>query len=327
MSLPVFTFQPVLKVTPWGGHRLLHYKEMDSPLKNVGESWEISGIEGSESIVDEGQFKGLTLTELISRYKERLVGKKVYETFGTHFPLLIKFIDTDQKLSIQVHPDDIVARQRGFRNGKTEMWYIVDAEPDAILLKGFKRAFDKDEYIAKAQNGEILNEIAEHKVHRGDCFYIPAGQVHAICEGIMLIEVQQTSDTTYRIFDYNRPGLDGKPRKLHLQESLGAVSLKPLEGDSSLPYDKAPNRCNNIVSSPYFKTGFVHLTESKTWNLENRNCFVILIPFEGGITVDNGGDGQPIDLVQGHTALVPAETQQVRLKPTENGCKFLVVTI
>lgn len=327
MNLPVFTFQPILKVTPWGGHRLLRYKGIDSPLKNVGESWEISGIEGSESIVDAGAFRGLTLTELINRYKGRLVGKSVYETFGNRFPLLIKFIDTDQKLSVQVHPDDIVARQRGFRNGKTEMWYIVDAEPDAFLLKGFKRPIEKEKYIAKAQNGEILNEIAEHKVHAGDCFYIPAGQVHAICEGIMLIEVQQTSDTTYRIFDYNRPGLDGKPRTLHLQESLGAVSLKPLEGDGSLPYSTEPNRCNNMVCSPYFKTSFVYLTENKIWNLESVDSFVILIPFEGGITIESGIVGESVKLVQGHTALVPAETQKISLKPNSNGCKFLVVTV
>lgn len=327
MSLPILTFRPILKVTPWGGHKLLGYKGMSDALDRVGESWEISGVDGSESRVADGPLKGLTLTELIGRYKARLVGQSVYRTFGNVFPLLIKFIDTDQKLSIQVHPDDVVAQQRGFRNGKTEMWYIVNADADACLLKGFKNVLDKESYVRKARTGEILNDIVKYPVRRGNCFYIPAGQVHAICEGIMLIEVQQTSDTTYRIFDYNRPGIDGRPRQLHLQESLGAVSLEPLENDGPVAYETTANKLNNIIRSPYFETNFVHLTEDRQCDLREHDHFVIIIVFDGRMTIQHDAESRGADLTQGHTALVPAETQWLSLKPAPEGCRFLVVTV
>ena len=218
--------------------------------KKIGESWEISGVAGSESVVADGKDKGLTLTALIDKYGASLLGEKNYKRYGDSFPLLIKFIDAHDDLSVQVHPDDELARKRGSKFGKTEMWYVLGAAPGARLANGFNREVNPDEYEGLVNSGEIMDVLNFNPVKPGDTFFIPAGRVHAIGKGAFVAEIQETSDITYRLYDYKRKDKDGNERQLHTKEAFEAINFKDTEG-KPVAYTAHRDIPVNLVTSPF----------------------------------------------------------------------------
>lgn len=212
-------FEPLLKQTLWGGDKIIPFKRINSDMPSVGENWEISGVKGSESIVSEGPHKGKSIHHVIDELKGELMGEDNYKRFGSEFPLLIKFIDARQDLSIQVHPNDEIAERQGKKRGKTEMWYVMKSDPNAKLRSGLKEEITPEEYKTMVENDTITDVIAEFPVQEGDCFFIPSGRIHSIGAGCFLAEIQQTSDVTYRIYDFKRKDKDGNYRELHTDEA------------------------------------------------------------------------------------------------------------
>ena len=227
--MELFKFEPLLKQTIWGGSKIVTFKHLQSDLDNVGESWEISGVPGDESVVANGEWKGKTLNEVLVEMKDKLVGADNYQRFGNRFPLLIKFIDARQDLSIQVHPDDETAHKQGKPMGKTEMWYVMDSDEGASLKVGLKKKITPEEYARMVDDGTICDALGNYQVKSGDCFFIPAGRIHAICSGSFIAEIQQTSDVTYRIYDYKRKDKDGNYRQLHTKEAAEAIDYTVLD--------------------------------------------------------------------------------------------------
>ena len=221
--MELFKFEPLLKQTIWGGNKIVAFKHIQSDMENVGESWEVSGVPGDESVVANGECKGKTLNEVLAEMKQKLVGEENYKRFGDRFPLLIKFIDARQDLSIQVHPDDETAHRQGKAMGKTEMWYVMDSDEDASLKVGLKKKITPEEYARMVEDDTICDALGNYKVKSGDCFFIPAGRIHAICSGSFIAEIQQTSDVTYRIYDYKRKDKNGNYRELHTKEAAEAI--------------------------------------------------------------------------------------------------------
>ncbi len=296
-------FRENLHEIVWGGSRLKALKGLPADGRNIGESWEISAVRGSESVVQNGELAGSTLGELVQRYGAELMGKHIAEAHGTEFPLLVKFIDAAGDLSIQVHPGDELARARHGKLGKTEMWYVMDARPGATLLAGFKKQIRPEEYAAKVADGSIVDVLARHKVHPGDVFFIPAGRVHAICRGILLCEIQQSSDVTYRLYDYNRLGLDGKPRQLHTEEARNAIDYKVYD-DYRTHYQPVAEGAVRIVDCPFFVVNVVATSSSLHRNLLAEDSFVTLSCLSGACTIQAGGVS--VSLGTGNSCLIPA---------------------
>ena len=296
-------FRENLHEIVWGGSRLKALKGLPADGRNIGESWEISAVRGSESVVQNGELAGSTLGELVQRYGAELMGKHIAEAHGTEFPLLVKFIDAAGDLSIQVHPGDELARARHGKLGKTEMWYVMDARPGATLLAGFKKQIGPEEYAAKVADGSIVDVLARHKVHPGDVFFIPAGRVHAICRGILLCEIQQSSDVTYRLYDYNRLGLDGKPRQLHTEEARDAIDYKVYD-DYRTHYQPVAEGAVRIVDCPFFVVNVVATSSSLHRNLLAEDSFVTLSCLSGACTIQAGGVS--VSLGTGNSCLIPA---------------------
>lgn len=307
-------FKPILKSTLWGGERIIPYKRIASEQRNVGESWELSGVRGNESVVANGPWAGTTLPDLIERERGRLVGNKVYERFGTEFPLLIKFIDARQDLSIQVHPNDDLARKRHGSQGKTEMWYVVDADTGAKLRSGFAKQVSPDEYAASVADNTVTDILREYEIRRGDLFFLPAGRIHSIGAGAFIAEIQQTSDITYRIYDFNRCGADGKTRELHTELAKEAIDYTVLP-DYCTPYTPQPNAETKLIACPYFTTSLYELEQPYTCDLTPFDSFVALICTEGeGFLTAEGGEALPIHA--GETVLVPAAVGILDIEPS-----------
>ncbi len=247
-------FEPILKQTLWGGDKIIPFKHLNDTLANVGESWEVSAVEGSESIVANGADKGLTLPDMVRKYKEDLVGEANYARFGNKFPLLIKFIDAKLDLSIQVHPGDELAKKRHNSFGKNEMWYVIAADQGAKLISGFAEQITPKEYKERVYNGTFADVLQTCAIKPGDVFYVPAGRVHGIGAGAFVAEIQQTSDITYRIFDYNRKDKDGKSRELHTSQAIDAINFADVQDDFRTEYEQVQNEPVEMVASPYFTT-------------------------------------------------------------------------
>ena len=243
-------FEPNLHEVVWGGQKLTEWKGF-AAKDHIGESWEVSGVESSPSVIANGIWKGHMLNEVIDQYPEDILGCEVCKRYDRKLPILVKFIDAKADLSVQVHPDDEMAARVHGKNGKSEMWYVLDAEPGAYLYSGFKEKLSAEDYKRKVEDGTIVESLAKHEVKSGDVFYLPAGRVHAICSGILLAEVQQSSDVTYRIYDYNRPGLDGKPRELHTELAAEALNYQ-VEDEYRTEYFAENNRATKVIESPYF---------------------------------------------------------------------------
>ena len=308
-----FKFRPILKTVLWGGEKIIPYKQIESDQKQVGESWELSGVKGNESVVANGELAGTTLPELLAREKERLLGKANYERFGNEFPLLIKFIDARQDLSIQVHPNDQLAWERHHSKGKTEMWYVVDADKGAHLRSGFAKQVTPAEYEASVADNTITDILKDYEVHPGDLFFLPAGRVHSIGAGSFIAEIQQTSDITYRIYDFNRRDANGNTRELHTELAKDAIDYTVLP-DYRTHYTPAPDSEVELVSCPYFTTSLYDLTHERTLDLAGLDSFLVVICIGGsGTLTDDAGNAVPVH--QGETVLVPASVRNLRIAP------------
>ncbi len=309
----MYKFEPILKSLIWGGDKIIPYKQINSDQKQVGESWELSGVKENESIVANGPEQGTSLPALIARHGATLLGKANFERFGEEFPLLIKFIDARQDLSIQVHPNDQLAWERHQSKGKTEMWYVVSADQGAHLRSGFAKQVTPDEYAASVADNTITDILKEYPIAAGDVFFLPAGRIHSIGAGSFIAEIQQTSNITYRIYDFNRLGTDGKPRELHTEQAKGAIDYTVLP-DYRTHYTAEKEQEVELVSCPYFTTSLYDLTDTKRLDLSALDSFVVVICLEGHATLrDDHGEELPIH--QGETVLIPASTQSLQINP------------
>lgn len=311
MKNNLFLFTDIFKETIWGGHRILPFKGLQADDRRIGESWELSGIPGNESVVKGGAYDGLTLTELVASGKEALLGKENYGRFGTKFPLLVKFIDASQPLSVQVHPDDKLAQERHGCLGKTEMWYVAGCESGAYLLDGFNREVTPDEYASRVADCTLSDVLRRYDVQRGDVFYLPAGRVHSIGSGCFICEIQQSSDVTYRIYDFGRTDSEGRSRELHVEEARDAIDYTPAEPEKRPVVDA--DTPVTLVQSPFFTTGIYRLTEPMTCDYSELDSFVILVCTSGTCRVTCGEEA--CVLTAGHTLLVAAEAECVTLSP------------
>ena len=307
-------FKALLKQTIWGGDKIIPFKHLDDHLENVGESWEISGVPGNETVVADGEYAGKKLNELVIEQKDKLVGKANYERFGDEFPLLIKFIDARQDLSIQVHPTDEIAKRQGKERGKTEMWYIMDSDKDAKLYSGLKMQITPEQYKAMVEDDTITDALAQYGVKEDDCFFLPAGRIHAIGTGCFLAEIQQTSDVTYRIYDFKRKDKDGNYRQLHTKEAAECINYT-VEDDYRTHYEHKKNEGVTLVECPYFTTAVYDLDEPMTLDYSELDSFVILIGLKGeGTITDN--EGNTVTISAGESILVPATTDTLKVEGT-----------
>ena len=269
------------------------------------EDWTVSGVPNSESEVENGTWARYNLTEVISRRPEEILGKQVAKRYNNQLPLLTKIIEAHKDLSIQVHPNDEMAKREHNKLGKSEMWYILDAKPGSYLYAGFKQQITPEEYKERVANGTICEVLAKHEVHKGDVFYLPAGRVHAICGGIKLAEIQQSSDVTYRIYDYNRPGIDGKPRELHTELAAKALDYH-VEENYRTEYTEDLNRAIQIVDTPYFDVRVMEISRPFHRDLRKYDSFIITMCIEGDCELRVRSTGDVVKLRQGSSALIPA---------------------
>jgi mannose-6-phosphate isomerase len=312
-ELYLLKFKPLFKDKIWGGDRIKNILGMNySPLPNCGEAWVLSGVPGSETIVSNGFLKGNELNELVEVFMEDLVGEAAFEKHGNEFPLLIKFIDSNDSLSIQVHPDDALAARRGIGNGKSEMWYILEAEPGAEIISGFNRRMDVKTYLEFLESNKLTEILNREKAHKGDVFYIPAGRVHALGPGILLAEIQQTSDVTYRIYDWGRVDENGKSRELHQDQALEAINFT-VPDSYRTNYRNVLNQTESLVDSPHFTTQLLSFNKAIRKDYTELDSFVIYVCVEGRIRVESGSSIET--LKKGEVLLIPAIAEKVLLSP------------
>lgn len=304
-------FMPLYKNVIWGGNRLKKYGFNYDPLPNCGEVWALSSVEGHESVIANGFLAENTLNEAIEIYMGDLVGDKVFARYGTEFPLLVKMIDAAKDLSVQVHPDDELAQERGMARGKTEMWYVVEAEPGSRLISGFNRDTTPEEYTAALNSGHLMELLHSEEPKPSDVYFIPAGRVHALGAGLMVAEIQQTSDCTYRIYDYDRVDSNGKKRQLHTAEAQDAIDFSAIQGHASTRYQAQPNKTTTVAACPYFITRIIPLESPIRKNLEDVDCFVIYMCVSGMAAVKAMDTIVPLHV--GECVLVPASADSVEL--------------
>ena len=322
MKLYPFLFQPNLHTVVWGGNQLKPYKGLEPSDEPIGESWEVSAVPGSISIIANGEWQGRDLVSMINEYPNEILGKAVNEKYHGKLPLLVKFIDARKDLSIQVHPNDEMAMREHGKMGKSEMWYIIKADEDAHLYAGFKQQITPYEYQKRVEDGSITEVLADHKVKTGDVFYLPAGRVHAICGGIMLAEIQQSSDVTYRIYDYNRPGLDGKPRELHTELAAKALDYH-VEENYRTDYLNTSDKAVQIIDSPYFDVRVMEITSTFHRDLRKYDSFVISMCLEGDCKIHVRNTGEEIILKEGNSTLIPAVIADYVIIPLQGKVRIL----
>jgi len=318
-------FKPVFDDRLWGGNKIRTRMGLDfAPMERCAEAWVMSGYEGKQTTVSNGFLAGNEINELVEIYMDDLVGGKVFETSGDVFPLLIKFIDSRDWLSIQVHPDDELARKRNMPNGKTEMWYVIDADKNTQLISGFNRKISQKQYLDHLQNKSLSEILNFEKVNSGDVFFMPAGRIHALGPGILLTEIQQTSDATYRIYDWDRVDANGKGRDLHTELALAAIDFN-LQAEYKTSYKPRVNETINLVTCPYFSTNVLELAQPLQKNYEELDSFVIYICLEGSMKLGYGSN-EIIEAVKGEVLLIPAIIDKVMIFPDKK-VKFLEVFI
>ncbi|MDR1793723.1 MAG: class I mannose-6-phosphate isomerase [Bacteroidales bacterium] len=317
-----FIFKTIFRDKIWGGDKIKSVLGKEFfPLPNCGETWEISGLEDFPSELSNGFLAKNTLPELVEVYMGDLVGEKVFDKYGNNFPLLIKFIDAADRLSLQVHPNDEYAQKQGFTNGKTEMWYILAAEKNANINIGFKEPVNQNIIEKHIKNGTLEKILNEIPVHAGDAFFIPAGTVHAIGKGILLAEIQQSADLTYRLYDYNRKDKNGLLRELHIEDALQSIDYHSVS-NSKITYRKQKNQTSNILTCPQFVVNYMDFDVNVEKIYADVDSFVIYICTEGGVhlqTTDN-----ELCIHKGDCVLLPAIYEQVTLSP-EPRCELLEV--
>lgn len=321
---PIIRFKPIFKEKIWGGSKIKSNLGFDvGDMEKCGEMWALSGVEGNESVVSSGAFEGNNLNELVEVYMGELVGDKIFNEYGNEFPILVKFIDANDKLSIQVHPDDVLAMKRGESRGKTEMWYIMDADKDAQLISGFKRQTTPQEYQDLLEEKKLEEILNFEDVKKDDVFYMPSGRIHAILPGIMLAEIQQTSDTTYRIYDWDRLDDKGNSRDLHIEEAMDAIDFKVYK-DYKTKYHPTKNETVNLIDEKYFTTAVLDIDRPIEKNLEELDSFVIYVVTEGTLLMQ--ANEQKEVLKKGDVVLLPAILRSLQIIP-EPSCKLLEVYI
>ncbi|MDT0649024.1 type I phosphomannose isomerase catalytic subunit [Autumnicola edwardsiae] len=315
-------FTPILKEKIWGGNKLKDILNKHSVVENLGESWEISGVQDNVSVVENGSLRGTSLKKLIEENKGYLLGEKIYEQFGNDFPLLIKFIDASTELSVQLHPNDRLAKKRHNSFGKTEMWYIMQADNNAKINVGFKETISRDDYLQALEAGEITKLLNFEEVKKGDSFFINTGKVHAIGAGVLLAEIQQTSDITYRIYDWDRKDADGNGRELHTALAIDAIDFERKD-DFKLSYDKNINQSSNIARCQYFTTNYLPIKGKLKKDYSDLDSFVIYMCVSGQAEISVKGNSENIK--QGQTILIPANIQKVEIEGED--CELLEVCI
>ena len=316
-------FMPLFKNKVWGGNKIKTLGFDYDPLPNCGELWALSAVKDNESVIANGFLSDNTLNEALEIYMGELIGEANYRHFGNDFPLLIKIIDANDKLSIQVHPDNKLARQRGMENGKTEMWYIMEAEEGAEIVDGFEQSVTREEYQQFLNLGKLESLLHIEKPVQGDVFFIPAGRVHALGKGLLLAEIQQSSDTTYRIYDYNRPDADGKLRQLHTAEALDAIDFR-VTADGRTHYNYRKNSTVQIAQCPYFTTNLIAMDKPMRKDFSQLDSFVIYLCTEGIAAVKTLETICPIHA--GECVLVPAVAEMVELY-CEGDAKLLEIYV
>ena len=316
--MEMFKFNPLLKSILWGGEKIVPFKHLTSDQKQVGESWEISGVKDNESVVSNGEYKGWTLNKLVDTLKDKLVGKENYERFGNEFPLLVKFIDARQQLSIQVHPTDEQAQVKGLGRGKTEMWYVMESDADASLRSGLKQKITPEQYKEMVEDDTITEALCEYPVKEGDVFFLPAGRIHSIGAGCFLAEIQETSDVTYRIYDFKRKDAEGNYRQLHTKEAAECIDYT-VYPDYRTQYEARKNEPVELVSCPYFTTSVYDLTEPMTLDYSDLDSFVIFVGLKGEGEITDA-EGNTVSFRAGESVLLPATATTVKVSGT---IKFL----
>mgnify|MGYP000668985666 FL=1 len=316
MELYPLKFTPIFKYRIWGGSKLKTALNKEYTEANIGESWEISDVSGDETRVENGFLKGKTLKEITRQFKGDFVGENVYQNFGEDFPLLIKFIDAETPLSIQVHPSNEIAKERHDSFGKNEMWYVMQADENAELIVGFDEEINKESYKKHLDNNTILNLMNHEYVSEGDTFYIPTGRVHAIGAGVLLAEIQQTSDITYRIYDYDRvDAKTGEKRELHNELAIDVIDFKVYDSYKT-SYELKTNVSNKLVHSPYFKTNILSIKGKVKKDYSNIDSFVIYICVEGVLNIIH--NDETYFLSQGETIMFPSSISTLELNASDS---------
>ncbi|MDD2477236.1 MAG: mannose-6-phosphate isomerase [Dysgonamonadaceae bacterium] len=316
MKLYPLKFEPILKSIIWGGSEIPEFKNLANKESGIGESWEISAVENNVSIIANGSLAGKKLDDLIDEAKGNLLGNKIYDKFGSKFPLLIKFIDAQDDLSIQVHPDDKLAKERHNSFGKTEMWYVVKAKSDAFIVSGFKDKITPEQYLEKVNDNTFTDTLQKYKAKEGDVYFLPAGRVHAIGSGCFIAEIQQTSYITYRIYDYNRKDAQGKGRELHTELAKDAIDYNVYDTYKT-DYKSTKNKPVELVSCKYFTTNLLELDNEIKQDIANIDSFIIYMCLEGSCHLEDD-KGNKITINQGETILIPAQTKHVTIVPNKN---------
>ena len=314
MNLYPLKFHPILKNIIWGGDEIAKFKNLENEEADIGESWEISAVEDNESIIKNGDLAMTPLDALIHQAKGKLVGKKVFDKFANKFPLLIKFIDARDDLSIQVHPNDLLAKERHNSFGKTEVWYIVKAEPGAFIYSGFKEKITPEQYVEKVANNTFTDTLKKQYVQEGDVYFIPAGRVHAIGRGCFVAEIQQTSNITYRIYDYNRKDKNGNTRELHTELAKDAIDYTVYDSYKT-EYKSILNKTIELVSCDYFTTSLLELDKPLEKDISKIDSFIIYMCLEGSCELEDNKLNK-IMLSKGETILVPADTLKITITPS-----------
>ena len=322
MQLYPFLFEPNLHEVVWGGNQLRPYKGLEPTDEPIGESWEVSAVPSSTCIISNGEHKGKDLTSVINEQPEAILGKKVNEKYNGKLPLLVKFIDAKRDLSIQVHPNDEMAMHEHGKMGKTEMWYVIKADEGAHLYAGFKDEITPKEYQQRIADGSITEVLADHQVKAGDVFYLPSGRIHAICGGVMLAEVQQSSDVTYRIYDYKRLGMDGKLRELHTELAAKALDYHVIDNYRT-EYEDSSNKAVQIIDSPYFSVRVMEVSKPFHRDLKKYDSFIITMCIEGDCKIHLRSTDEEILLKQGNSTLIPAAIADFDVIPQKGKTRIL----
>ena len=314
-------FEPNLQTKVWGGEQLTQWKQLPEQ-QHIGESWEVSAVEKSPSVIANGTWAGYALTEVINKMPEAILGKMVAKKYNNQLPLLVKFIDSNDNLSVQVHPNDEMAQRLHNGMGKTEMWYVLSAEPGACIYAGFQKALSPEEYARRVADGSIMEALAKHEIYAGDVFYIPSGRIHAIGKGVRLVEVQQSSDLTYRIYDYGRMDLNGQPRELHTKLAAQALDYKVYREYRSDYTDKI-DTANTCIDTEFFTVRVVSIQESMRRNMVKYDSFAILTCTQGSCQVRIRSTHDEITLREGYSCLIPAAIADYDIIPLNGEVKVL----
>lgn len=321
--LSILKFKPQFKSVLWGGRRIAPFKGLPSQGDHIGESWELSCVPGHESLVAEGPMKGQNLHEIMLSHAKEILGERLLKKYGTEFPILIKLIDSADDLSIQVHPDDRLAAERHHCPGKTEMWVSIDPAEGAYLYSGFNHVISADEYRRRIADNTIVDTLGKYYTKKGDVFFLPAGRVHSIGKGNFVLEIQQSSDITYRIFDYDRRDANGNPRQLHVEESVAAVNFADTDGAAPTAIKDSVNKEEEIADCDYFTTSAMTVAGEADIDLTHRDSFTIISAIEGKAQIVDA-NGTYYSLPQGSTALIPASMPRVSIR---GNCKIITTYI